>query len=263
MDPGLSVITGIQVQKFLLVLARVSAMIYLFPIFGSNQIPAYMKAGFSAAVTLLLVFAMPTHLGEVLPFGSFMVQVAVQAFVGIVIGYCAFIVFHAILLAGQIIDIEMGFALANVIDPVNNIQQSLIGQFQHLLALMFFLAIDGHHKLILLLSKTFETIPLGQPFYFTNKVGVLLIDMFGSIFALALQLAFPIIGAMFLTDLVLGLLSRLVPQMNVFVVGFPIKLALGMWTLIILMGGLGHLYPDIFDQSIVNLLRLTRYLGAP
>jgi flagellar biosynthetic protein FliR len=258
---ALSLMSALQFQKFMLIFARVSTVMFLFPIFGSNQIPAYLKAGLSAAIAFILVLALPTPLEAVLPWGLFLVQVALQILVGIIIGYTAFVVFMAILLAGQIVDIEMGFAMANVIDPVSNIQQSLIGQFQNLLAFMFFLAVDGHHKLILVLTRSFDVVPMGGGIRMDNAVGVYLIEMFGNIFYLALQLAFPIIAGMFLTDLILGLLSRLVPQMNVFVVGFPIKLALGMWILIFMLGTLVFIYPEIFDDNIRHLMQLERLLG--
>lgn len=260
--PGLSVVAALQLQAFLLVFARITAMLYLFPIFGSNQVPAYFKAGLATAITLCVTIAHPP-MGEVLPWWTFLFQVAVQAFLGLVIGYVAFVVFMAILLFGQIVDIEMGFALANVIDPVNNIQQSLIGQFQNLLAFMFFLSVDGHHRLILVMSQSFDLLPLGQAFHFTHNVGMLLIAIFGAIFTTALQLAFPMIGAMLLTDLVLGLLSRLIPQMNVFVVGFPIKLGLGLYMLTFLVTGFIYIYPDMFERSYAALLELTKQLGKP
>ncbi len=255
------VLGALQIQKFLLVFARVTTMLFLFPIFGSNQIPVYLKAGLAASLTLILAFVLPPSLDGVLPMGHFLVHVALQVGIGIIVGYCAFLVFMAILLAGQIVDIEMGFALANVIDPVSNIQQSLIGQFQNLLAFMFFLALDGHHKLILVLAQSFDLIPLGRAFHMNAPVADIVISLFGSIFALALQLAFPIIAAMFLTDLILGLLSRLVPQMNVFVVGFPIKLGLGLWILLILLASYARIYPDVFDQSILDLRHLMKWLG--
>lgn len=255
-------VAAVELQKFLLIFARVTTMIFLFPIFGSNQIPAYLKAGLSAAITYVLFWVLPPASTSALGMAAFLTQVAVQVTVGIIIGYTAFVVFMGILLMGQIVDIEMGFALANVIDPVSNIQQSLIGQFQNLLAFMFFLAIDGHHKLIMVLSQSFHLIPLGRVFTLREPVGSQVEYMFGTIFSLALKLAFPIVAAMFLTDLILGLLSRLVPQMNVFVVGFPIKLGMGLWVLIFMVGTFGVIYPDIFDHAMLDLLHLTRYLGG-
>jgi flagellar biosynthesis protein FliR len=258
---GLLDLGAINLQKFMMIFARISTMIFLFPIFGSNQIPAYYKAGLSASLSFMLLLALPPPLAEVMPWPTFVVQLFVQVGVGLIIGYTAFVVFMAILLAGQIVDIEMGFAMANVIDPVSNIQQSLIGQFQNLLAFLFFLAIDGHHRLILILTQSFELVPMGRMISLNERFSSLLISMFGNIFAIALQLAFPIIAAMFLTDLILGLLSRLVPQMNVFVVGFPIKLGLGIWVLIFIMGGLNYIYPDMFGRTFLELKWLMRFMA--
>lgn len=259
----LSPFLAMELQKFLLIFARVSTMLYIFPIFGSNQIPAYLKASLSALVAVVLVLALPPPVDHIFPMMEFVLQIALQILIGLIVGYTAFVVFMAILLAGQIIDIEMGFALANVIDPVSNIQQSLIGQFQNLLAFMFFLAIDGHHKLILVMSQSFEILPIGMAFHITDAWGLQIVALFGTIFSLALRLAFPIIAAMFLTDLILGLLSRLVPQMNVFVVGFPIKLALGLWVLIFILGSYQNIYPDMFDHAIADLLRLMHRMAEP
>jgi flagellar biosynthetic protein FliR len=145
---------------------------------------------------------------------------------------------------------QMGFAVANVLDPVSNDQVSIIGQFLFLFALLYFLTMDAHHILIKGVADSFALAPAGSFAVDQTAVGWF-VGVFGRMFWLGLKLAMPVVGAIFLVDVALGIIAKTVPQMNVFIVGLPLKSLLGM--LILALG-----YPFFalvmrFDfQELVN-----------
>jgi flagellar biosynthetic protein FliR len=126
----------------------------------------------------------------------------------------------------------MGFGMVNVLDPQTGGQMPIIGQLYYLTAIWLFLLVNGHHILLNVLAQSFKILPVGKLFYFTKGLP-LIIKNFSQLFWLALQVAIPIIGVLFLTDVGLGVLSKLIPQINVFILGFPIKVFLGITLLIL------------------------------
>jgi flagellar biosynthetic protein FliR len=252
--------TVLEFEKFLLVFARVASILLLMPVFGARQIPVQFKQGLALMLTIVFYSTIQWYPKEVLPVLPLAYQVAIQFLVGAVLGFASLLVFIAILLGGQIIDLEMGFAIANLIDPVSNLQQTLLGQFQYIIALLFFLAMNGHHYFVDAVARSFDILPL-DVFHYRYALHGKLTAMLSEVFVVAFQLAFPVAASLFLSDLVLGFLSRLVPQMNVFVVGFPLKLALGFFALIFCLSIAGSFYPHLFRQmhhDILSLLRLMR-----
>src|SRR5258708_19328421 len=144
-------------------------------------------------------------------------------------------------MAGQIIDIQVGFGLVNVIDPVNNVQISVLGQFYYLIALLYFLALDGHHYLLKALGESFKLVPPGSLVWFkqASAAGPKLSDFFTKLFIIAIQVAGPSVAVLFLTNITMGLLSRTIPQMNVFIVGLPANVLVGLAVTIVSMKFMG------------------------
>jgi flagellar biosynthetic protein FliR len=150
-----------------------------------------------------------------------------EVLVGLSIGMGATMILSGIQKAGQIADTQMGLGLANVIDPMTNTQVSVMGQFFYTVAILVFLAVDGHHMLIQALVDSFSTVPLGQA-HFTPALGTKMMSLFSQMFFIAFRVGAPIIGALFITNMVLGVVARTVPQMNVFIVGMPLNLGVGL-----------------------------------
>ena len=132
----------------------------------------------------------------------------------------------------------MGFGMANVIDPLSSLQVPLIAQFQYLLAALIFLCIDGHHWLLQAIAASFKVISFSEVLSSTNsvllhpvKAAVFLVEMFRDIFIIAIKISAPTMVALFLTSVALGILARAVPQINIFILGFPIKIAVGLLSL--------------------------------
>lgn len=223
--------------SFVLITIRFSGLFLITPIFSSAVIPLQVKAGLSLLSSLLIYptifsqgreIAFPDSLVELL------FQVGNELLVGIVLGFVVYLTFSTVHLAGQFLDLRMGFAMVNVIDPFTSSDAPLMGQFKNILALLIFLVCNGHHQIITALVHSFQVLPVTKPM-FTPSLVEFVLRVGGDIFILGFRLALPVMAVLFIVDVLFGFIARTVPQMNVFIMGFPIKILLGILVLFLAM----------------------------
>ena len=220
-------------EAFFLIVCRVGTVLMIAPIFGNRNAPAQVKIAFSLLLSLILlplVTANVTSLPESMPL--FLGLVAREIVIGGIVGFAVLLLFTALQSAGHIVGLQMGFSLANVINPVTADHASLLDQFYGLLAGLIFLIINGHHALILAIARTFDMVPLDR----TGPILPAAPVLFGwarEILAIASRVSLPVMAALLLTDIALAVVARSVPQLNVFVVGMPAKLLVGFGMLVI------------------------------
>jgi flagellar biosynthetic protein FliR len=223
-------------DKYLLVLVRVTGFFGATPFFGSRSIPASAKIGLSLVIAyfLLPVAAITDPTLSSASLGRYAQGVISELVVGFTLGYIVTLTFSAIQIAGQLIDVPIGFSMVNVLDPQSGQQMPVMGQFQYILVTLLFLAINGHHQLIYGLSRSFQLVPLGGWRYFP-ELWQLMTGAVGQAFALGFRISLPVVAALLLTDIALGVVARSVPQMNVFIVGLPLKIGLGVIFMMIIL----------------------------
>lgn len=218
---------------FVLVACRVSTIFMIVPIFGGRSVPATVKIALSLLLSLVmvpLVSARVTALPDTLP--EFLVLVGREIFVGAVVGFSVLVVFTALQAAGHLVGLQMGFSLANVVNPLTADHASLIDQFYGLLAALVFFSINGHHALLIGIAQTFDLVPVGRGDLGLPPAPVLL-GWGREIFTVAVRIALPVMAALLLADVALAVVARSVPQLNVFVVGLPAKLGIAFLMLAI------------------------------
>ncbi len=147
--------------------------------------------------------------------------------VGFLMGFAVVVLFSAVQFAGHLIGLQMGLAVANVVDPMSAGQISVVGEFYNLLSLLIFIMINGHHYVIDALLRSFERVPLGGA-VFSPELSGFIVNLTAMVFILAIKLSAPVIITLLILNAVLGILSRTVPQMNVFIVGFPLSIGVGI-----------------------------------
>lgn len=206
---------------YVLAMARAGAWLAIAPPFGGRMVPMRIKAGFAAALALALgprlaEQSVPLEVGPLI--GSMLLQV----FAGAALGFLAYLLFAAFQTAGSVIDIFGAFSIAQAVDPVSGVQTSVFGRFYSLIASVLLFATGGHLLLVRGFLTSFEALPL-DGFRSARIAEVLTADL-GTFFVAALQIAAPLVAALFLTDVALGLLSRAAPEMNVFLLGLPLKI---------------------------------------
>ncbi|QHT60710.1 flagellar type III secretion system protein FliR [Paenibacillus lycopersici] len=250
---------------FLLIFCRITAFFVVAPIFSTRNVPNMFKIGFSFFVSLL-VFLTYGMKQTIVPDAEYILAIIRESLVGALLGFVAYLFFTIINTAGSFIDMQMGFGMANIIDPMTGASAPLIGNFKGMIATLLFLSINGHHYLLSALLQSYEWIPLSNTLFLHLKSGSIttfLTGMAGQTIMLALQMSAPLVAAMFLTDIGLGLLARTAPQYNVFVIGMPIKILVGLLMLAVLMPGLVTIYEHIFEQMFSAMQKLFSILQGP
>lgn len=256
-----------QFTAYALMLTRVSVIFLSAPVLGNTRIPNQVKIALAMVITLLLYLSLKGgQLTRPVPANIFELASAAagEVFVGLLLGYSAYLLFTGIQMAGQIIDIQVGFGLVNVIDPAGGSTVSILGQFYYMMAMLFFLAINGHHLLIKALGDSFMLLPVGTVGWFDKaaQAGPLLGEFFSKLFIIAFQVAAPSVAVLFLTNLSMGLLSRTLPQMNVFIVGMPLNVIVGLMVTILSLKILGTVLTSVVGQMSSSAMKLLHALAT-
>lgn len=198
------------------------------PIFGGKNIPFVFKAGLAISVSVLLfpileLEALPYHF-EAIPFG---IAIISEIMLGVILGLSVNLIFAGVQLAGQLVGFQMGFAIANVMDPQTGNQASIIAGLQNMAAMLLFLAFNAHHWFLQTLADSFKLVPICD-FKISGSLAEHFLRLAGNMFIIAVKVAAPVMAALLVTSVCLGLIARTVPKMNVFLVGMPLKIGLGL-----------------------------------
>ncbi|WP_298036603.1 flagellar biosynthetic protein FliR [uncultured Desulfuromonas sp.] len=241
-------------QLFLVCAARVGALMATLPVFGSGTAPVRVRIGLAVFMALLVFpvvegYLPPPDFGP----GTLAVLVVSETLLGVMVGFTARLVFTAVELGGTIIGYQMGFAAANVYDPQNQRQVSLVSQFQNILAILIFLALDVHHLFLRAIVRSYDFLSPGQLDLGGGAVPFLM-GLAGQMFSLGVQFSAPILAVLLLSGLVLGILARVFPQLNVFLLSFPLNIGISLLviglTLPLVVSLLGREFAALQDRVL-------------
>lgn len=237
---------------------RIGSCFMVAPAFGAPSVPPRIRIVLAGAVALIVAPLVHMPAG-IVPFSARGILVTVQqALIGIALGFSLRLIFDAVSMGGQLLANSMGLSFAFNMDPLHGTQTSVVGQLYGILVLLVFLALNGHLLLIRVLVDGFRTLPVGTASFGTR--GLWEVAIWGrEIFGGALAIALPGITALIIVNLAFGVMSRAAPALNLFSVGFPIALILG---LVILLASLPMLQ-STFLRLLADAFALTRHLLAP
>lgn len=225
-------IFGVTYSQILLSFARASGLMMTAPIFQSRNIPPQVRVvlafGLALVVAPFVVGAGDFHR---FTFGMVVFTLLQEVLIGLIMGYMVYLPFYAIQIAGHFFDVPMGFGIVNILDPTTGAQMPLLGQLNFIVASLIFLAIDGHHVVITSFIQSYRVVKPGMLLFKKETVGVFVMA-FSNMFYLGFKIGIPIMGTIFLVDVAMGIIAKLIPQVNVFIIGFPIKILLGLIMLI-------------------------------
>lgn len=248
-----------QMQGFLWVFLRVSVLIFLLPLFGARGFPALWKAGVSFVIALVLtpVVPLPGAFPETLQ--EVLVGMLSEVVMGVCLGFGARLLFASVQLAGQFMSFQMGFSMAGAMDPQEGTQSTFISQFLYIFTILLFLALDGHHLFLAALAKSFALVP---PCAFSPKPNLsgILIQSSGQMFLVALKISAPILIALFLSNLCLGIVARTVPQVNILMIGFPVNISIGLILFGLTLGSLSPYLVDLTRGTGELMLRMLKWM---
>lgn len=217
-----------QIELFILVLFRTMGIIAASPPFGNKSIPNQQKVALSILVSLILFpmvpaasFAAATELPPLL------VLVFKEVMVGLVIGFVVRLLFMAVEMAGQMVGVSIGFSIVNVFDPTQGTQVPIVSQLYGIMAILIFLATGAYQWFFQGLMDSFSLIPIAG---MTLSGGLMdfMIRASADSFIIAIKLAAPVLATMVFMDIIQGVMARTVPQMNIFIVGYPLKIGMGL-----------------------------------
>lgn len=224
------------------------------PFFGSLNVPVYFRAGTALALSIVLFpvvdsFTQITAPPTVIAYAAAVVR---EMFVGWLIGCVSYISFSAIQMAGKIMDMQVGFSIVNVMDPTSGQQAPLIGSFLYHLSLIVFLVTNGHHFLLSALAESFRAIPL-LGINFNASLAELIVRFTTGIFLTGVQIALPITFSILLTNVSLGILARSMPSLNIFVVGIPLQIMIGLFVLLMVIPFYVLFLDVLFNEMYGNI----------
>lgn len=243
---------------FLLVLCRISAFFVVAPIFSSRSFPRMIKIGLAVFISFIVFLTIGWDT-SIAANGDYILAIVREMFAGLLIGYVSYIFFAIVQIAGGLMDLQMGFGIANIVDPITGVSAPMLGNLKYMLMMLVFLSINGHHYLLMAIMNSYEWLPLDNDLfhvYYQGEITEFLTRTFADTFLLALQISAPIVVTMFLTDFGLALLARTAPQYHVFVIGVPIKILVGLAIFLLLLPGFGALFQMLFDHMFAALEKL-------
>ena len=250
-----------QLLAFILVLVRVSGIIATAPVFGSSNIPPQIKVVLSLMLALILYPFIP--LITVYPDrpDHYIMLIASEMLIGLVLGIIARFLFAAVEFAGTVIGFQMGLGMAMVFDPQSQEQISIVGKFENITVTLIFLAMDGHLIVLQALVRSYSVLPPGGA-SISRPLVENLTELSASVFVIGLQIGAPLIVALFLANAIVGLLARSVPQIQVFVVGFPLTLMLGFLFLFFGMPFFAQAVHQMFEKLDTQYFEAINLLGG-
>ena len=252
-----------DIELFGLIFSRLTVMIMLFPIFGYSMLPVHYRLGLSFFLTLLLLpilkpaFIDP-QIKNVFDFFYLMFR---EAGIGAMIGFFTRFLFSAVDLAGELIDMQIGFSMVQMPNPINEDEMATAtGYFYILIFAIAFLMLDGHYFLLLAVNKCFALMPPGAAVLDINTIVPMVLKLLQNIMDIAIRISAPIMIVMIITTFALGIIAKTMPQMNVFVVGMPLKIGIGlilmMATLPVMVQFFNGMVKQMYSDIWALLLRM-------
>ena len=246
-----------QVNQYLLPLFRIAALMMVVPVLGARVIPARVRIGIAMILTLIITPLLPPQDVANLSTATLIVTIAEQVLIGLLMGFAVKLVFSAIETGGHLIGQTMGLGFAQMVDPNNGITIPVVSQFYTLLATLIFLLLNGHLLLITTLVDSFKVLPVLDLRPQGDAVWMLLSSALW-VFKGAVLIALPVMTALLLVNIAFGVVMRSVPQLNIFVIGFPISLLLGFILILWTLPGYLTQFSQMLDQAFSLITSMFR-----
>lgn len=239
-----------EIILFSLIFMRMFGFILLNPIFGRKNIASIIKAGFTLTLTILVF--MITQGSEVIEIQStieYVVLMLKEFAIGYLLGFVMELFFFTLTYAGAVIDFQIGLSMATIYDPQNGAQVALTGNILNIYAMLLFFATDGHLALMKILVQSAEVVPFGKVGLSPSAPGAVL-HIFQENIILAVKIAFPMIAVIFLTEAAVGILMKMIPQINIFVLSIQVKIILGLTIMMFLISPMG----EIIETMLIDMV---------
>lgn len=233
-----------------LVFVRIMGIFIVAPIYSNSKIITPIKILFSLLLSIIVFFTYDFGFLAIPELDiNYIAMIFQELMIGFVLGFVILLYFSIFTIAGGMIDTQIGFGMANMFDVMTNSNITVTANLYNTVAMLIFFIINGHYWMIESIVKSYKILPIGD-FIMNPEVSTKIVEIFSEVFVLSFKIASPIIAAIFISNIALGFLAKTVPQMNVFVIGMPLKVALGLILLIITT--------PLFLKSVIKIFELTK-----
>lgn len=240
------------VASFMLPLFRVTALLMTMPIIGTTLVSKRIRLYFALAITVVITPSLPPMPAVNALDLSGLLLIAEQILIGGLLGFSLQLFFQAFVIAGQIISIQMGMGFASMVDPTNGVSAAVIGQFLTMLVTLLFLGMNGHLVVFEVVTESFTTLPVGSAMLVNHFWDIA--NKLGWVLGAAMLLVLPAITALLVVNIAFGIMTRAAPQLNIFSIGFPLTLVLGLVIFWISLGDILNQYQPLATEAL-QLLR--------
>jgi flagellar biosynthetic protein FliR len=238
-----------QFQLFLLIVMRVAFILFMMPLLGTRNIPVLVKAGLTLTLSLILLPVVEIR-PAVFPSEPlhFLFLMVFEGLIGFILGLSIKVVFASIQLAGEFAGFQMGLSMAQIVDPSSGVDATLIAQLYYFLALLVFLSINGHHWFFRAVVQSFRLLPSGGLDLHEGLYRYFL-SLSGNMFLIGIKIAAPVTAILILTQVAMGIVAKMVPQINILITSFPVTIGLGMIFVGLSLELLVPYLRSLFDES--------------
>ncbi len=250
-------------QLYMLIVVRIIGFLVFTPVIGGSTVPAMVRVGFAMVLAAIIFtsvnITVVVYSENILTYSLIILK---EFIIGLLIGYVTYLLFNAVFLAGQLSDQQMGFSMANVLDPLSNTQVPITGNIYYLSLSAIFIANRGHHMMITALFYSYEMLPIGGANLISNgSLTSIIVELMSKFFSLGLLIAIPIIAVVLTMEVALGVLVRAVPKVNVFSIGMPLKSLAGLIGLWIVAPSFLQVYSELYTLAAETILKIIRVMA--
>ncbi|GLU33981.1 flagellar biosynthetic protein FliR [Trinickia caryophylli] len=240
---------------FLWPFARIAALVAAAPAFGHTSVPARVKVGLAAFMTLIVAPTLGPMPDATVFSGNGVWIMANQLLIGAALGFTMQLVFAAVEMAGSLVGLQMGLGFATFFDPMSNASNVVISRYLNTIAMIAFLTLDGHLQVVSALVASFDAVPISASLLGPTGLRTL-VQWGGAVFSAGLLLALPVVVALLIANLSLGILNRAAPQIGIFQIGFSITLLVGMLLLQLMLPNMIPFFSHLFDLGVDEMGRI-------
>jgi flagellar biosynthetic protein FliR len=246
-------------ETFFLVLTRVTAFFAYAPFLGGTSVPTTVKVGLSF-LTSVSIYPLLNFQGfqTAMDLVAFTALIFREVLIGLALGFVCNMIFEAIKLAGSVFDMQVGFGIVSVVDPEADTEVSIMAIFKYFVALIAFIGCDGYHILIYALGRSFREIGVGE-FFSMGAMSGILTRQFSSMVEIGFQISLPMMGSILLATVVLGIMAKATPRVQVFLLSFPLRIYVGLVTVMALLPALISYFFQLFEkmgQDMVEVMKV-------
>ncbi|MFT5937607.1 MAG: flagellar biosynthetic protein FliR, partial [Pseudohongiellaceae bacterium] len=238
---------GAYLGQFLWPLFRVMGFLMVAPVIGSQLVPTRIRLIIAVAIAVLIAPVLP-DMPQVQGLSvQAILLVGQQLLIGLSLGFFLQMVFQTFVLAGQMIAMQMGLGFASMMDPTNGVNVAVVSSFYLMFVTMLFIALDGHLTMLEVLVESFRSLPISLDFNFASTSLLAIISSISWIFSSAMIIALPALTALLITNVAFGIMTRAAPQLNIFALGFPVSLLLGVFLMWLTLPAVAESAANLFE----------------